>query len=83
LPDGDKILSGEKKLTIAEVFQVLQKTSKYYPMVPPNTYHPAMCAGRGCMRACMVHLEEKGRLENKFHNKFRKREPWWHKKGNE
>jgi epoxyqueuosine reductase len=29
-----------------------------------------------CMRACMVHLEETGRLEKKYHQPFRRREPW-------
>lgn len=29
-----------------------------------------------CGRACLVHLEEKGALGNKWANKFRKREPW-------
>jgi epoxyqueuosine reductase len=82
LPDGDKIISGEKRLTLAEAFQVVQRLSKYYPMAVPNSYHAAMCAGRGCMRACMVHLEEKGKMTNKFHDKFRKRKPWW-KKENE
>lgn len=29
-----------------------------------------------CVRACMVYLEENGKAENKFHEPFRKREPW-------
>lgn len=36
----------------------------------------AVEGARGCIRACMVHLEERGVLENKFKNKFRKRKPW-------
>jgi ferredoxin len=31
---------------------------------------------RGCIRACMVHLEEKGVLGNKFKEKFRKKKRW-------
>ncbi|NLX04167.1 MAG: (4Fe-4S)-binding protein [Phycisphaerae bacterium] len=80
IPDGEKIMKGEKKVTIAEAFEVLKRVREHYPMVPPNSYYPAMCNGRGCMRACMVHLEQKGRLENKFHEKFRKKTPWWHGK---
>ena len=36
----------------------------------------AICGGKGCMRACMMSLEERGVLENKFHSKFRRRKPW-------
>lgn len=36
----------------------------------------ALEGASGCMRACMVHLEEKGILKNKFHDKFRKKAPW-------
>jgi len=40
-------------------------------------HHPAaICGGRGCMRACMIHLEESGKLTNAFKGKFRKRRPW-------
>jgi len=36
----------------------------------------AICGGKGCIRACMIHLEETGRITNTFHNRFRKREAW-------
>jgi len=40
-------------------------------------HHPSAIGGaRGCMRACMIHLEETGRISNTFHNPFRKRKPW-------
>ncbi len=40
-------------------------------------HHPgAICGGRGCVRACMVHLEEKDRLQNRFHQPFRTQAPW-------
>jgi ferredoxin len=39
-------------------------------------HNAAIEGARGCGRACMVHLEEKGVLAKKFHNKFRKRKPW-------
>ena len=38
-------------------------------------YTAAVC-GAACMRTCMVHLEEQGKLGNKFQTKFRIREPW-------
>ncbi len=39
-------------------------------------YGRAVEGAYGCIRACMIHLEERGRLKNKFHNKFRTRPPW-------
>jgi epoxyqueuosine reductase len=36
----------------------------------------AICGGRGCMRACMIQLEKRGVLENRFESPFRRREPW-------
>ena len=31
---------------------------------------------RGCIRACMIHLEERGVLKNRFENPFRTKKPW-------
>ena len=36
----------------------------------------AICGARGCTRACMISLEARGVLKNKFHNKFRTEKPW-------
>ena len=36
---------------------------------------PDRCAA-ACARQCLVHLEQNGKLENKFENTFRKRQPW-------
>ena len=45
---------------------------------PRNLYNTgqAICGGRGCIRACMIHLEKKGVLKNKFQNQFRREKPW-------
>jgi len=45
---------------------------------PKNVYNTgqAVCGGRGCLRACMISLEKRGVLENRFHSAFRRREPW-------
>ena len=45
---------------------------------PRNVYNTgqAVCGARGCTRACMISLEARGVLKNKFHSKFRRREPW-------
>lgn len=74
LPDGEKILHGEKKLSPEEVLKVQSIVRKYYPNCAG--YNSAMCGGRGCIRACMVHLEEQGKLKSKFKDPFRKRKPW-------
>ena len=43
----------------------------------PHSHPPEVAGGaRGCMRACMIHLEETGRIKNSFKNRFRKRKPW-------
>lgn len=40
-------------------------------------HHPAcVCGARGCQRACFIHLEEQGKLTNRFHTPFRIRKPW-------
>lgn len=36
----------------------------------------AIGGARGCIRACMIHLEERGVLKNGFVNPFRRRPPW-------
>lgn len=41
-----------------------------------NFKHPGCMCGATCMRECMIHLEQQGKLENTFHNKFRIRKPW-------
>lgn len=38
--------------------------------------NPAIEGGKGCIRACMIHLEEKGLIKNRFVSPFRKRKPW-------
>lgn len=45
---------------------------------PRNLYNTgqAVCGGRGCMRACMIAMEARGAVQNKFHDKFRRRKPW-------
>lgn len=45
-----------------------------YPRV--YEHNAALEGARGCVRACMVHLEERGVLTNKFVNRFRTRKPW-------
>jgi NAD-dependent dihydropyrimidine dehydrogenase PreA subunit len=62
------------------------KPSKYSPFYrkPRNLYNTgqAVCGARGCTRACMISLENRGVLKNKFKDKFRRRKTWnvdWNK----
>ena len=43
---------------------------------PIYWYGRALEGARGCIRACMVHLEKKGTLKKKFERPFRVRKPW-------
>lgn len=45
---------------------------------PPNLYNTgqAVCGARGCTRACLISMESRGVLLNKFHQPFRRRPPW-------
>jgi len=45
---------------------------------PRNLYNTgqAVCGAAGCTRACMISLESRGVLKNKFKEKFRRRKQW-------
>lgn len=43
---------------------------------PIYVYGRALEGARGCIRACMIHLEETARISRTFKNPFRKRKPW-------
>jgi NAD-dependent dihydropyrimidine dehydrogenase PreA subunit len=45
---------------------------------PSNLYNTgqAVCGARGCTRACMISLEQRGVLQNSFKERFRRRPPW-------
>ncbi len=59
-----------KPITASEISPFYKK--------PHNLYNTgqAVCGGRGCMRACMINMEARGVVNNKFHSKFRRRKPW-------
>jgi epoxyqueuosine reductase len=45
---------------------------------PRNLYNTgqAICGARGCTRACMIAMESRGILDNKFEQPFRRRPAW-------
>ncbi|PIZ17388.1 hypothetical protein COY52_04645 [Candidatus Desantisbacteria bacterium CG_4_10_14_0_8_um_filter_48_22] len=47
-----------------------------YKVKPQYFCGRALEGARGCIRACMIHLEEQGKLKNKFKEPFRRRKPW-------
>ncbi len=54
---------------------------------PKNLYNTgqAVCGARGCTRACMISLESRGVVKNKFEKPFRRQRPWqvdWSEDGN-
>lgn len=48
----------------------------YYKTMLDTTGYFAVCGARGCIRACMMHLEKTGRIEQQFENEFRRRPMW-------
>ncbi len=71
--DRLEILNGKKQLTAEDAMDVINNISYYPPIM--HSYISSIC-GHACDRACYVHLEEKGVLNKKFHNKFRTRDEW-------
>ncbi len=52
------------------------KVIDFYHMMLSVTGYFAVCGARGCIRACMDHLERTGRIGNTFRNPFRRRKMW-------
>lgn len=50
--------------------------AQQYKLGPTYDYGRALEGARGCIRACMIHLEEQGKLGNKFDRPFRRRPEW-------
>ena len=49
---------------------------RYYRQVLDHVGYFAICGAKGCIRECMIHLEERGRIGNVFKHPFRKRPAW-------
>lgn len=52
------------------------ESSSYQQFVRHRFRHCSVCVGRGCLRACLDHLEKSGRLEATFRRPFIERERW-------
>ncbi len=78
---GERCADGEK----GEYFPDPYRAGKYKPSdispfkkAPRHLYNSgkAICGAKGCTRACMVSLEKRGVLKNKFESPFRTSKPW-------
>ena len=67
--DYDEATHG-KQITRSEFTPFYHKPRRLY-----NTGE-SVCGGMGCLRACMIHLESRGVLANRFEKPFRRRKPW-------
>lgn len=49
-----------------------------FQRAPSHLYNSgkSICGAKGCTRACMISLEARGVLKNKFENPFRTQKPW-------
>ncbi len=73
----------EEKL-LSHLYGEGQKDEENLVKIMPYTYaslwnfhhNSAVEGARGCIRACMIHLEETGRIKASFKEPFRKRKPW-------
>ncbi len=62
---------------MADIWGYLRENMQYVRNAWESYHHPStICGGRGCIRACMIHLEQAGKIKNTFKSPFRRREPW-------
>ncbi len=59
-----------------EGFQQPVSQGQRYKVGPTYGYGRALEGASGCIRACMIHLEEQGKLGNTFDRPFRRRPDW-------
>lgn len=57
-------------------FQQPVGAAQRYKVGPTYDYGRALEGAKGCIRACMVHLERQGKLSNTFDRPFRRRPQW-------
>ncbi len=79
---GEEVPEGEKGdyYSEPESWKGHFKASSISPFAkaPKHLYNSgkAICGAAGCTRACMISLERRGVLKNKFANPFRTEKPW-------
>ncbi|HBC87757.1 MAG TPA: hypothetical protein DCZ94_12450 [Lentisphaeria bacterium] len=70
IPENERYVKGDKSFGRGSWTPFNEK--------PKNLYNTgqAVCGAAGCTRACMISLESRGVLKNKFKDKFRRRKQW-------
>jgi len=89
----NKTFVGAEKVKKGEKGYYLEGSENFKPSAispffkkPRNLYNTgqAVCGAKGCTRACMVSLESRGVLKNKFEHPFRTKKLWsmdWSEEG--
>ena len=72
-PERLAIIAGEAKLSPERAREVIRQIL-YYP--PAGEGYSASICGHACRRACMVHLEETGKLAKTYEAPFRRQPEW-------
>lgn len=63
---------GKPRPSMEEIAENVNNKVSYARNAKQFFHSPAaLCAGEGCMRACLAHLEKRDRLTHKFQNAFR------------
>ena len=81
-----KTKKGEKGFYIDGSDQYMPSAISPFYKKPRNLYNTgqAICGAKGCTRACMISLESRGLLKNKFEHPFRTKKLWsmdWSEEG--
>ena len=84
---GVRVEPGEGDGYMPERDDIARGSHTPFIKAPKKLYNSgkAICGARGCTRACMMSLEARGVLQNKFKEPFRRRRPWqvdWSENGN-
>lgn len=53
-----------------------QNPPSYFRFLDRRFRHRSICGARGCVRACVDHLEKTGRIEKQYQTPMIEREPW-------
>lgn len=81
----DRTFRGSEPVAEGETGNYLESSDQFKPSSispfykkPRNLYKSgqAICGAKGCTRACMISLEKRGVLKNKFHSPFRTEKQW-------
>ncbi len=75
---GEKCKEGEKGTYFEGKTNIKPNFISPFFKKPSNVYNTgqAICGAKGCTRACMISLEARGVLKNKFAQPFRTKKPW-------